>query len=174
MRTFRFFAGGFIVLLAGFLLIGVFIPTVNYETKIEIGRPVNETFAIFKNDTNLGRWMVGFQSLERLEGEAGQAGSLYKVNVLQNGKKFEIMQRIVDREDNRSLIYELDNETLNSHVEMKFNDIGLGRTQLVIKNKLRGKTMLLRSVFPFFKSAFRESDEINYEQLKRMMERSHS
>jgi len=71
----------FLLLILGFVVLGLVKPTVKYGHTITVDRPINEAWEIYNDDTQYSQWLKGFKSIDLISGTHGEVGSKYKVVV---------------------------------------------------------------------------------------------
>ena len=70
------------VLVTGFLCIGIFLPAVEYTTKVEINKPRDLTWKVLRERKD---WVYGFKSFEQISGIPSEVGSRSRIVVVREG-----------------------------------------------------------------------------------------
>jgi len=151
-------------------MVGFFMPWVQFEIHVEVDKPVNQTFAVFNDVLRMKDWLHNFKSIETLSGKPNEIGSKYKLVVNDDGKDFEMTEVMTGFRENEYFAFRLENEVLTNDVETRFTWEGQ-KTEIVTKNKIIGKNIFWKSLFPFFKSTFREHTEGDFIRLKELVEK---
>jgi uncharacterized membrane protein len=170
MKILIYVVGFIVTCFIGFYVIGLVKPTIIYESKITINRPVQQTWAVFSNEKLLAQWMQGFDHLEKIKSEPFQSGAEYKLFLKEKNQVFEINHKIINAIPSKKYEYTLDNAVLQNHVIITFSEPQQFTTEIVMANEVNAKNWFLRSLFVFFKSQFKSQDELNLEALKRLVE----
>jgi hypothetical protein len=170
MKILKLILGCFAAIIIGFLLIGVIWPSIRYENKIEIDRTAQETFAQFNDSAKMKNWITGLKDLKMVNGNWNDLGSKYQIVVEQEETTYIMYETLTGIVPGKLYAFVLENDVLINEVEIRFAQKNPGTTELVIKNKVRGKNIFWRSLFPFFKGLFKKSDLENYQNLKKMIE----
>lgn len=75
MKILKLFLFLILALVLVFFLFGLLKPTVNYGHEITVNKSLEEAWAVQQDETKLGQWLEGFQSIELISGEKGKVGS---------------------------------------------------------------------------------------------------
>ncbi len=171
MRIIKYALGIIAVLAIAFLLIGVFVPTFTYESRVEINAPVEHTFAIFNDESRMGEWLNGFKSIETLSGGPNQVGSKFRLTFVQRGEEMVMLEELTAFKENEQCRFTIDNDVLVSEVDVRFTDNGES-TGLAARTTVTGKGAIWKSLLPLFKSMMLEETQSNYGRLKGIVESS--
>jgi hypothetical protein len=170
MRILKYILPAVLLLVIVFVLIGVFIPDVTYLTQIVVDRPVNHSFLIFTNVNRMADWIPGFKEIETIKSVPGHVGSKYRLVFETEGEEIEMIEELTAYKENELFAFILSNEVILSEVEISFNAISENETEITALTRARGQNWFWRSVFPFFKSYFKEQTEQQYNTLKQIIE----
>lgn len=170
MKILIYVVGFIVTCFIGFYVIGLVKPTIVYESKITINRPVQQTWAVFSNEKLLAQWMQGYDHLEKIKSEPFLTGAEYILFLKEKNQLFEIKYIVKNAIPEKKYEYDLDNAVLQNHVNISFSEPQQFTTEVIIINEVNAKNWFLRSLFVFFKSQFKSQDELNLEALKRLVE----
>ena len=160
-------------LLVLFLLLGLLKPVIEYGHEITVDKPINEAWAVHQDETRLGEWLDGFQSIELLTGESGEVGSTYKVvvNPGEGQPDFEMIETINSKQEFDHITLSFDSDMMVFDQTTTFKEEG---DQTIIKtdSKVKGKGMMMRSMFAAMEmlgGSFQAQEEKNVEALKALI-----
>ena len=66
-----------------------------YKCEIVINLPITDVVELWSNETYFKHWQDGFQSIEIIEGEAGEIGAKSKILLQQGKRKMVLMETII-------------------------------------------------------------------------------
>ena len=156
------------LLVVAFVGIGFIIPSVEYTTTVEINKPHDLTWKIFRERKD---WIDGFKSAERISGQPEEIGSKAKLIVVRDGTEYVFVSELIDIKPPELVTSKLDNDLLVHQATVQMID-EVGKTKVVSSEKITGKNFFLRSLFPLFRSRFTSVSTRNFEGLKRVVESS--
>lgn len=170
MKRFFKIAGLIILILfAGFISIGFFVPEVKYGSEITVNKPVEETFALFNNIARLHEWIPEIIKIEFIDLKPGITGSTLKMLVEHDGEKMEMVETITAYEPNKlvSLEFVAGGMLKSDHYEFSGNG---NSTTIKANYRCRGSNIFFRSLFSFFTSYFLETDQNYLNNFKKLAE----
>jgi len=158
--------GSIVALVIGFFFIGVFIPSVEYTTTIEIDKPRDVTWRVMRERKD---WILGFKSLEQVAGSPDQVGNRTRISVVRDGNEFTFDSELKQIRPPEMAETELTNDMLvhDAIVDLSEHD---GKTTVVSNEKITGSNLFYRSLFALFKSRITATSVKNFEGLKRVVE----
>lgn len=154
-----------------FVLIGFFVPEVEFNSSIDVNVPVDQAFAVHTDESRMGEWLTGFVSIENISGAPLEVGSRWRlVFEGEGGEEIEMIQEVTDYEALRhfGFVSESDDVRVGSHTRF-FSD-GAGGTRMELSSRLRGKTWYMRSLLPLFKGHMQERQDQDFERLRDLIE----
>lgn len=157
-KILRVVAMGLLVLLLGFLSLGLFYPSVTYQTEGKINRPVEEVFAFYNDVDKLQEWIPEIKSIEKLKLTPEKVGSEYRMVVLNNGQKTEMLQTITDYELNKKVVAHFDAGMMQKDDAYLFVEKD-GETIIHGNHIVEGDSYYSRCVFVLFKGPFQSIDQ---------------
>lgn len=153
------------ILVAVFFSIGLFVKETVYTTQISVNKPVEDVFAIFNDFEKKSNWIPEFKSVEYIEKKEGKVGSTYKIVLEKNGQKIIMKEKVLAFVPNEKI-------TLNYGVEgmLKMNDYNFKAegevTTITQKSTCKSDGYIMSCIFPFFKSKFKEQDQLYLNNFK--------
>jgi len=160
-----------LVMVTIFFSAGIIFPSVSYESKVTVNKPVETSFGVFTNPFKLLNWVTGLKGIGWISGSQHEVGSKWKFIVAQNGKEYELIQTLKKFRQNELFVTAADNELFTDEVEVKFISKGTS-TEIIATSTLKGKNILWRSVFVFAKFYLNSNDQKMYDKLKEVIEKA--
>ena len=154
------------VILVAFFCIGFVIPSVDYTTTVEINKPREMVWKVFRERKD---WIDGFKSMERISGQPEEVGSKAKLVVVRDGSELTFTSELMDIKPPETVTSKLDNEMLEHIASVQLVDEG-DKTLVVSKEKITGTNFFFRSIFPLFKGRITSVSTRNFEGLKKAVE----
>jgi len=130
----------FLLLILGFVVLGLVKPTVKYGHTITVDRPINEAWKIYNDDTQYSQWLKGFKSIDLISGTHGEVGS--------NSDMMEFVQTTNFAEKGGKTV-------ISTHSE-------------VFGNGLMMKSLF--AAMELFTGSFQAQEEENFNRLKTLMD----
>lgn len=152
-----------------FLSIGIVIPKIDYESRIEIEKPVVIVYNAFTNYTLMDNWLTGFQKIEQLEGKPGAIGSKYLLTLKKNDDSFTVIENVVDAQEYERLIVRGEQETMWVLSTIKFRSYH-SITEIIFLRSVKGKNLIWRSLLPFYKNQMEQELAKDLINLKNVLE----
>ena len=152
-----------------FFAIGVINPSVKYSHNITIEAPMDKTWAVFSDETQMQHWIPNFKSIELVSGKKNALGSKYRMVVEDGGEDYELVETIIAWEKHYKFGMQIENDVLVNEVESIFTHIN-GRTKINTTVDIKGKDLLMKSSLFLMKGHFEEQSDESYEKLKSLVE----
>ena len=172
MKTFFSIAGVILgACIISFLLIGVFMPRLDYKIKFEVNKPVDQTFKSFMDVTLMGEWMSGFKKMETLSGKPGEVGSKYRFVFAEGDKDVIVDEEVIAMKENEVFAFSMENDFLNGTGEFRFTEKE-GKTEITYINDTAGKNIIYKTMLALFRSNIMERNTKDFEKLKLLIENS--
>lgn len=171
MKILRYFFYVLLIVFILFLGTGLFVPTLNYEAEVSVNKPVATCWKIFTDTTKMGEWVHNFKSIEVLNETSDKVGSRYLLTVEDGGEEYQMTETVLSYDPEKYYAFQIENDVLINHVEFTFESKA-GNTKIVTTNKLKGKDILMKAIFPFMKGMFTREAKGDLERLKTLIERS--
>jgi len=170
MRALKYGILILVILTGGFFSIGLIKPTVEFQTKVTAEKPLEYSFAIFSNPMFITDWMTGLKSITYISGIPYQVGNQWELAMDYNGDKYIFIQEITEFEIYNNFQFTLRNQKMHVDVRIDFEETD-GKTTITTTNTFKGKSILWRSLFPFFIGSIQESTQADYDNLKALIEK---
>ena len=159
-----------LVIVIIFFSAGICCPSITYESKVTVNKPIETSFGVFTNAFKLSDWVIGLKGIGWISGAQNEVGSKWKFIVTQNGTDYELIQTLKTYKQNELFITNADNELFTDDVEVKFTSNGAS-TQIIATSNLKGENIFWRSVFVFAKFYLHGNDQKMYDKLKEVIEK---
>ncbi len=136
-----------------------------------VNKPVDEVFKVFNDQSKLKEWIPSVKLIEPIEEKEGKVGSTYKMVVDNQGKDFEMIEKITAFEENKRVGLEFDAQGM-----LKIDDVVFtsdGTSTMITNNAIaKGTDYFHKCLFPYFKSAMIKTDQASLDNFKKMIEKS--
>lgn len=169
MRILKWVGGILAAIVVIFFLIGVFVPTFTYVSRIEVNAPVEHAWAVFNDESRVGEWMTGFKSIETISGNPNEVGSKFRLVFEEDGKEIVMTETMTAFEPHERFAFDLVNEVMNVNVDIRFASSG-GKTEITATSLVDGNNIFWKSLLPLFKSGFEDRSQEMYDKLKTLIE----
>ena len=162
---------GIIVLIVvlGFLAIGVFSGKQEYKLEINIDRQVAEVFQRFNDHEQLTEWLPEVKSFEVINETPNMIGSEYKMMIDSDGRVMELYETLTAYKENEHVEMEFRAGAMIKHNHFSFEESTNG-TILIAKYRVEGANPFAKSMFALFTKMFKEIDSKNLERFKEFVE----
>ncbi len=108
-----------------------------YTTEMTINLPRQRVIELFDAPENMSKWQPGFQSMEHLSGQPGQAGAKSKLVYDMNGRKIEMIETITVRSLPDEFTATYDANGVHNVVANHFYEAGPDKTRWVSENEFQ-------------------------------------
>lgn len=169
MKVLKYIVIAVLALFATFFMVGMLNPTFDYSSSIEVNAPVEKSWQVFMDESRLGDWLEGFESITPINETEGIVGSTYRVVFNQNDDPITMTETVSDYEENSKYALLVENEDIATQSVVYFERNG-DKTIIRSENTVNPKGLMNQSVFYLFKSVFQNHSDKNYENLKRIIE----
>ena len=114
-------------------------------------------------------WITGFKKISHVSGFPNEVGSQWELTIEEDGEEISMLEELTAYELNKLFALKIDSEVLTTYVEIRFEEVGSG-TAIIVSNRVIGKNIFFRSLFPLYKSYLAETTQADYEKLKSVIE----
>ena len=159
---------GVIIIVLGFLSLGLIHPSFTYSNTITVDSSVEEAFAAFTDESSAGEWLIGYKGYDILEGEPHKPGSKFLMKFEVEGNKMEFTETLTDFKQNEVFSFDMKTKYFNGSVEVKFSGSHPCTIEATTVNS--GTNVFYCSMFYLMQSALRDQSQKNYDLLKDMIE----
>lgn len=170
MKILKYVIGLFCFLLLAFFAMGIFTPMVNYQSEVEVNKPVKEAWAVFNDASRMQDWIPAYRGIEHIEGNEGEVGSKYLVKMEEAGEIFEMVETLTAMDPMERFAMEIESDMMTQDLDVKFKAKDENTTIIKVTGEITGKGIINKSVFAMMKNRFQESNDEFYGNLKRVIE----
>jgi hypothetical protein len=114
-------------------------------------------------------WITGFKNISHVSGFPNEVGSQWELTIEEDGEEISMLEELTAYELNKLFALKIDSEVLTTYVEIRFEEVDSG-TEIIVSNRVIGKNIFFRSLFPLYKSYLAETTQADYEKLKSVIE----
>lgn len=143
-----------------------------YKLELLLQKPRAEVWKIFDDPNNMDKWQPSLTKIERLEGTAGQPGSVAKLTFKNGDREFSLIEKVTFRAEPERLDGVYENEFADNIVKNTFIEKGTNETLWKVEVEFRFKTIVMRLISLFVKKRFVANTERDMERFKTLVESS--
>lgn len=166
----KYFSISILLIVIIFFSTGIIFPSISYESKATVNKPVETSFGVFTNAIKLSDWVVDLKGIGWISGGQNEVGSKWKFIVTRNGRDYELIQTMKAFRQNELFVTNADNELFTDDVEVKFISKGTS-TEIIAISNLTGKNIFWKSAFVFGQFFLHKQDQQMYDKLKEVIEK---
>lgn len=170
MKFLKAFIVVVLLLLAGLLLLGVFVPEIDDEVELQVNKPIVTVFASMMNTNDLTEWIDDLESVEQTGGILAMPGSTFNLNFRSNETTQVYKMEILEMQPMKSVRFRLYNEMMDVEMSINFETDGLA-TDLRVFTQIKGEGLVVRAMLPLMKSVIMEEIEQDFENFKQLQEK---
>jgi len=169
-KAIRIILGVVWLLLTVFLLAGLLFPQVKYEAQTTIDMPLDKTFTLFNDVSQIPKWMPEIKKITPIEITPNQIGSRYNIVMDNGGTEMNIEDKVLDYKENELIELQFN----AGDVMLKTNRYTFaeqdGKTLIHHEATTRGMSYINRCFFAFLKGQFRKIDQEYLNNFKQFAE----
>jgi uncharacterized membrane protein len=160
-------AGG--LLLLGFLLIPVIVPTITIESRIVVEKQAELAWAVFIDTSNMPRWLSGYKAMETISGEPNTVGSRYRYFFEEDGREIIMTEEITAFSHGELMAFTMENEMMANNTSIRFIPKG-NITEIVATTEMDGKGIIWGGLLPLMKPMIVQRTAGDYGKLKEVID----
>lgn len=165
----RYFLLFLLLLVIAFFSIGIFIPSLNFESKVSVDKPVDISFRVFTSPFSLSAWIPGLKNVKWISGKPNEVGSKWEMTIEDDGDEYVMTEELVAFKENELFVVKMENYEITNDVEVRFTDKGT-TSEICSSNHVVAKNFFQKPVIVFLKSTLKKRNEEMYKNLKRLIE----
>lgn len=143
-----------------------------YRLELTLQKPRAEVWRIFDDPNNMDKWQPTLTKIERLEGVAGQPGSVAKLTFKNGDREFSLIEKVTHRAEPERLDGMYENEFADNAVKNTFLERGSNETLWKVEVEFKFKTLAMRLIGPFVKKKFVANTQRDMDRFKTLVESS--
>ncbi len=163
-RTGIFFA----ILVLVYLVLMFVIPPSSFQVQVTVNRPPAVAWKVFNDETRMGEWLIGFQSMDLIAGEKGAVGSRYRMVFIDEGETIEMEEEMLTVVPEKEFSFVLRNDFIEAEVMIRLEAADAG-TLITSDNKVTG-VGLIAPLMPLLVGSMQERQIEQYQLLKGIIE----
>jgi len=141
-----------------------------FVTRVEVNKPVGQTFRLYLDESIMPQWISGFKGIEILRGKPREADSFYRMLIHFNGEDLHIYQKLLEVNPHERLLIQMEHPEFFTYSEILFSPCGKA-TELNCKVKIEGKNVKIKLAMPLVKSILECRNEQDYQVFKKIVEK---
>jgi len=172
MKILKYIFGILLLLFIGFILLGVFKPSVEYKSAVTVDKSANEVWAVMQDTTKLSEWLSGFQKSELVSGTYNTVGAVSNIYFIENGAESIIQETITALDPGKKMAMDFH---IDSFMDMEYEmllDESNGKTSITATTKAKGLGLWQRSMVAMMGGAMQKQEDINMDKLKNIVNNS--
>lgn len=123
---------------------------VDFIIKEIINQPKDIVIKAFLNPDNMIFWTKNLENYEVISGNPGEIGSIATLHYLENGKRYEMKDELIECKPGKRYVSKVTGETISANVETILNDIGRD-TEIIINWSGKSNNVLTNSILTLMK-----------------------
>jgi hypothetical protein len=171
MKILKYLLGIIAIFLIGFILVGVFKPTVSYGSELEVNKPAKEVWAVMNDESKMHLWLIGYKGSKLISGIEGDVGAVSQIVMIPEGSEEEMVmtEMITTSKENEHMGMAFDADIMSSTLDMYFTEKD-GKTMMRSEAVATGKGMIMKSIFAVMESSMAKEDLQIMTNLKKVIE----
>lgn len=169
MKALKIVLASLAALTLAFFAVGLAMPTLHYETSVEVARPVDQVWAAFMDPARMDRWLAGLREVQPLAGPPGEVGSTARLVFVEDGEEMRVDETILRRIEGEELAFAMDNDVLTGSASVRFTPVG-DRTRITCVNDVEGKGPVWRSILALTQGVMEDHQVADFERLAALVE----
>ena len=141
-----------------------------FRLELQINKPRAEVWRAFANPQNMDKWQRSLISFDTISGNQGQPGAVSRLTFEENGRQFELIERVTYRDEPTRLDGVYENDFTDNTVKNTFIEKGKDQTLWVVETEFKFKTLVMKIFGPIMKKNFIARTKKEMEQFKEMVE----
>ena len=143
-----------------------------YKLELTLQKPRAEVWRIFDDPNNMDKWQPTLTKIERLDGVAGQPGSVAKLTFKNGDREFSLIEKVTYRAEPERLDGVYENEFADNAVKNTFLERGSNETLWKVEVEFKFKTLAMRLIGPFVKKRFVANTQRDMDRFRTLVESS--
>lgn len=169
MKYLKYVALIILLLLIGFILLGVMTPSVSYDCEVIVNKGMNEAWSVMSDETKLDQWIDGYKRNELVSGTPNTVGAVTNVYVEDNGSEMMMTETILQIAPPVNLKMAFSMDMMNMDYEIHLTELG-NTTAITTSSKTIGNGMIWKSMVALMPKAMKAQENENLQNLKKIIE----
>ena len=141
-----------------------------YTVSVEVQADIERAWDVFMDESKIDQWLIGFKSMETIEGEPLSVGSKHKMFFEDRGREVVLVETVRDIRPPREFVFDLDHELMNSTVRVTLEERSRGVTLISSHTNAEPTKILWKLLMFFMVPNMKKRQRQNFENLKTIIE----
>jgi len=147
-----------IILMLGFLSMGLMVPQVDYESSAEVEGSVKDVFDLYNDMDKIDQWIPTIKSIKPLKETDSKIGSVYEMVIDNDGAEIKMKEKVLDYKDGELVALEFDAGVMRKTDVYTFAQAG-NKTKIIGKHSVVGNNYFYKCMFSMFGSNMQKIDQ---------------
>ncbi len=157
-RIFKILTILILILMLGFLSLGLFTPKVEYETAGEVEGVVGDVFEWYNDKDKINQWIPSIKSVKTLKETQNVKGSVYEMVIDNEGNEITMEEKVLDYKEDELVSLEFDAGAMTKMDVFTFAQAGK-KTKILGKHSVKGNNYFYKCMFAMFGSNMKGIDQ---------------
>lgn len=144
-----------------------------YSVSVEVQADIERAWDVFMDESKMDQWLIGFKSMEIIEGDPLTVGSKHKMFFEDRGREVVLVETVQSIRPPREFVFDLDHELMNSTVRMTLEERSRGVTLISSHTNVEPTKILWKILMFFMVPSMKKRQRQNLENLKALIESAH-
>lgn len=141
-----------------------------YSVSVEVQADIERAWDVFMDESKMDQWLIGFKSMEIIEGDPLTVGSKHKMFFEDRGREVVLVETVQSIRPPREFVFDLDHELMNSTVRMTLEEPSRGVTLISSHTNVEPTKILWKILMFFMVPSMKKRQRQNLENLKALIE----
>ena len=141
-----------------------------YSVSVEVQADIERAWDVFMDESKMDQWLIGFKSMEIIEGDPLTVGSKHKMFFEDRGREVVLVETVQSIRPPREFVFDLDHELMNSTVRMTLEEPSRGVTLISSHTNVEPTKILWKILMFFMVPSIKKRQRQNLENLKALIE----
>jgi len=141
-----------------------------YKLELTLNKPRTDVWRVFDDPNNMDKWQPTLTKIERLEGMAGQPGSVATLTFKSGEREYSLIEKVTYREEPTRLDGFFVNEFAINTIKNTFLEKSINETLWKTEVEFKFKTILMILMAPFVKKRFVANTQRDMKRFKEWVE----
>ncbi len=156
-----------------FFSLGIFHNSTSYQNEVVVNASVEDSYEVFITDSLTSKWLLGYVGSEVITGSPLMPGSRFIVYFEQEDNTYQFIEELVDIKRNEKFIFNMETELFLGRVEVYFEG-NERETTITTYTTMEGTNLFYKSLMYIMNGGMQAQSQVNYELLKKLIEKHHS
>lgn len=170
MKILKWLLGILAFLIIGFLLLGVFKPSISYSSKILVDKSAEESWAVMADPNKASQWITGYVKSELVSGTNNTVGAVSNVHIDNAGEISIIKETITEMIPNKVMAMDFSMDPMDMDYKLTFEQIE-GHTRIKSHTVAKGNGFFMKSMLALMDvmGGMKAQEDINMKKLKKLI-----